>query len=200
MTSEPSVSPEGDALELLRIDLQQSLRQSAIDPRNLSAFQRILLTTDGTVTEILEAWFVESMRVVKLFQDFIEIGAPIPHLETGPGARVLLRKILLRGKCSHKNYLHAESIILPDRLDERLRQGLLAAQKPLGQLMIEDRLETFREILSCRLEPARELGEYFDIAKEELMILRTYRIFAGQRPILLITERFPESYFHGDGR
>ncbi len=44
---------------VLRSDLHESLTHSHIDPSRLSTFQRILLTTDGTVTEILEAYLFE---------------------------------------------------------------------------------------------------------------------------------------------
>ena len=63
----PNDRPEAaclDSVGMLRIDLQESLKQSAVDPRRLSSFQRILLTMDGTVTEILEAQVWESIRIV----------------------------------------------------------------------------------------------------------------------------------------
>ena len=43
--------------DLMRTDLQRSLRGSPVDPSKLTSFQRILLTTDGMVTEMLEAYF-----------------------------------------------------------------------------------------------------------------------------------------------
>lgn len=191
-TDRPS---ESNPWGLLRIDLQQSLRQSEVDPRRLSPFQRILLTTDGTVTEILEAQYLEAIQIVKLFTDDTTTHGPIPYLDIGPSIRTLIRKVLLRGKYSHKNYIYAESIIVPDRLDERLREGLLTTKKPIGQLILEDRLETFREILTCRMEPAAEIGEYFAIPPDALLISRVYRVFAGHHPIMLITEKFPETAF-----
>ena len=58
---------------IMRHDLEESLERHAINPLTLSAFQRILLTTDGTVTEILEAFSGESIRVVKLFQEVAQL-------------------------------------------------------------------------------------------------------------------------------
>jgi chorismate-pyruvate lyase len=46
----------------MRYDLDQSLTISHIEPSRLSAFQRILLTTDGTLTEILEAYYWNLFR------------------------------------------------------------------------------------------------------------------------------------------
>ena len=182
-------------VEMLRIDLQDSLRQSAVDPRNLSSFQRILLTTDGTVTEILEAQFFEAIQIVKLYQELVITETAVPYLDIGRNTQALVRKVILRGKFSHKNYIYAESIIVPDRLDEQLREGLLTTKKPIGQLILEDRMETFREILSCNLEPADELSQYFDVDPDAGMISRTYRVFANRQPMMLITEKFPETAF-----
>ena len=194
MTGAEYISAQG-GLGMLRIDLRESLCQSTVDPQRLSSFQRILLTTDGTVTEILEAQFWEAIRVVKLYQECIETDASVPYLDIGPQAPVLIRKIILRGTVSHTNYIYAESIVALDRLDDRIRQGLIETPKPVGQLMLEARLETFREILSCCYEPAKEISEYLGIPADARLISRTYRVFANRQPFMLITEKFPETAF-----
>ena len=80
---------------LLRVDLQRSLRHSGIHPEDLSEFQRILLTTDGMVTEMLEAFFWERMTVVKLSQDQTRIEEENLDLEIDEGTMVIKREILL---------------------------------------------------------------------------------------------------------
>ena len=98
--SENKKTREDGGLGMLRIDLQESLGQSTVDPLKLSSFQRILLTTDGTVTEILEAQFWEAIRIVKMFQDMIETNASVPYLEIGPGHRTLVRMFFQRQRGS----------------------------------------------------------------------------------------------------
>jgi chorismate-pyruvate lyase len=190
-----NIPSEKNNLGMLRIDLQDSLRQSSVDPRKLSSFQRILLTTDGTVTEILEAHLWEAIHIVKLYQDIIDTQTTIPFLDIGPGTQIMVRKVLLRGKYSHKNYIYAESILVPERLPDNIRVSLMETQKPIGQLIMQNRMESFREILTCRLEEAGELGEYFDIPADAMLVSRTYRVFANRQPIILITEKFPEAAF-----
>ena len=182
-------------LEMMRIDLQDSLRKSRIKPQNLSSFQRILLTTDGTVTDMLEAKLWEGIQIVKLYQEKITTDTLIPYLDVGVNTDILARKVLLQGKDSGRNHVYAESIIVPDRLGEKIRTGLLEAKKPLGLLINEERLETYREILSCDLESAEEIAEHFDITPDANLISRTYRVFAHQQPVMLITEKFPETAF-----
>jgi len=179
--------------DLLRIDLQTSLRRSPINPKDITPFQRILLTTDGMVTEILEAYLWERMKVIKLFQDYFTLDHEIPSLEVGKGSKVMQRKVLLRGGLSQKNHLYAESIIIPDRLDEKIRDSLIHTNKPIGLLILENRLETFREILDCGKEEAQDLAGYFNINRNDFLIFRTYRVFSNHVPIMLITEKFAEN-------
>lgn len=177
---------------MLRIDLEKSLSHSDLDLKDLSPFQRILLTTDGTVTEILEAQFWEKINLIKLFQEQRISDVDIPYLEIKAGTEILVRKILLQGDTSKTNYIYAESILVPDKLDQHLQDGLINSDKPLGRLMIEAKTETFREILSCKEEKATELAEHFDQKPDSILVSRTYRVFTDQKPIILITEKFPE--------
>jgi chorismate-pyruvate lyase/acyl carrier protein len=180
---------------LMRRDLEQSLMRRSINPLTLSAFQRILLTTDGTVTEILEAFSGESIHVVKLFQEVSVLDRAISALELPWGQHVLRRNILLQGRMSLVNFIYAESVIALDRLDEGVRDGLLQSKKPIGLLILERRIETFREILDCGRERAGALARHFPIGEDASLIFRSYRVIAGGHPIMLITEKFPESYF-----
>ncbi|MEB3318577.1 MAG: chorismate pyruvate-lyase family protein [Cyanobacteriota bacterium] len=192
---ERSARPIAPHPPLLRHDLEESLERRAINPLTLSAFQRILLTTDGTVTEILEAFSGESIRVVKLHQDVSILERAVASLELPWGEPVLRRSILLQGHMSLVHFLYADSIIALDRLTEGVRDGLLTSKKGIGMLILEQRIETFKEILDCGIEPAAGLAEYFQVEPEASIIHRTYRMLSGGRPIMVITEKFPSSYF-----
>jgi chorismate-pyruvate lyase/acyl carrier protein len=179
----------------MRRDLEQSLSRRSINPLTLSAFQRILLTTDGTVTEILEAFSGESIHVVKLFQEVSVLDRAISALELPWGQHVLRRSILLQGRMSLVNFIYADSVIALDHLDEGVRDGLLQSKKPIGLLVLERRIETFKEILDCGREPAGPVAHHFHIDPDASLIFRSYRVITQGRPIMLITEKFPETYF-----
>lgn len=176
----------------MRDDLVRALQRGDIDPRGLDAIHRILLTTDGTVTDMLEAYFQEPMQVVPLAQEQQESRGPIHELDLDAGAPILRREILLRGRLSGRTVLHAESIIVPDRLSERLRVGLLEKQQPIGQLLLAERLETFREILGCARRQAGPLARHFHLYETAPFLTRTYVVSLGGRGIMRITEDFPE--------
>jgi chorismate-pyruvate lyase len=184
--------------QLMREDLQQSLTRSHINPANLSTFQRILLTTDGTVTDILEAYLFEQIRVVKLSEELIAIAQDIPSLELKQGTEVILRKILLQGKISRRNFIYAESIIVPDRLEENFRDELLKTKTPIGKIWLEHKVETFKEILDSGKEPANDLSSHFIMESRENILFRTYRVISNRQSVMMITEKFPESYFLKD--
>lgn len=184
-----------EKFNLLRPDLQKSLSASHIDPDTLSAFQRILLTTDGMVTEMLEAYLQEHMIVSKLAQSESRVPRRIRELQLDEGSTVMHRRILLQGQDSQANHLYAESSIAVDRLIDPIRAGLMHSRKPIGLLILENRLETFREILVCETEAAGDLAIHFGIAEDAALLSRTYLVFARSVPIMLITEKFPQSSF-----
>ena len=160
----------------------------------LTRFQRVLLSTDGTVTNILEAYADEPMEVHKLLQVFdrADDGDALLHLSDD---RVLRRRVLLRGRRSRRNFLYAEAVVALDRVDPGIVDGLFGTDKPVGVLLAEARMETFREILQLGREPAGELGAHFGVDPTAELIFRTYRILANRRPIVLITEKFPADFF-----
>jgi len=177
--------------------VQLSLVERAVQPLKRTPLQRILLVTDGTVTEILEAYTGESMRLVKLLEEVQTLTEPLDTLNAQAGEEVLRRHILLQGKMSLTNFLYADSFIAIDRLDETLKNGLIKSRKPIGFLIQESRMETYREIVGVGRELVGPLAAYFDVSPDEGMIWRTYLIYYKGQPIMQITEKFPESHFPG---
>lgn len=182
----------------MRPDLQQSLQRSHIDPALLSTFQRILLTTDGTLTDILEAYLFEQIRVTKLSEELTITTGDIPLLDLEQGTEIIDRRILLQGRISHRNFIYAESIIVPDRLDELFRNELLKTRLPIGKIWLEHKVETFKEIVRSGREPAHQLATHFDINPDDYLLFRSYRVISQRKATMLITEKFPERYFLKD--
>jgi chorismate-pyruvate lyase len=178
---------------------------AALDLGALSPVLRTLLTTDGTVTETLAALFGEDVGVQVLAQGYAALGpSEAPELDAAPGARVagarvLDRTIVLVGAKSARAYTAARSRIVPGALPAGLQEGLLARREPIGKLMLEHRLETFREVVACGRCPAGRApglegvaAEALQTAPEAPVAWRTYRVISGGRPVMSITEVFPE--------
>jgi chorismate-pyruvate lyase len=156
--------------------------------------QRILVTTDGTVTETLAAAFLEPIELVKLVVRVAPSPEPFPALEVEGGSSLMQRQIVLRGSTSGMPYAYAEVIIAADRLPKGLREDLLEGKIPLGQLWISHRVETFKERPRVRQRAAGALAQHLGVQAEDLLIERTYRTFVGGHPVFLVTEFFPASY------
>lgn len=159
----------------------------------MSVLQRVLLTTNGTVTDFLEAYAGEPMVVVKWSQSF-EPPTPETRLD-GADQRLLERTITLRGARSGTTFLHADSHIAADRVPSGLLDSLLETGRPLGRLLNEHRVESFRQIIATGVMPADALGTCFGVAADSELLFRTYLIHVGGRPLMRITERFPVTWF-----
>ena len=170
---------------------------SKLDFADLSNIERILMTTDGTLTEILQAYYREPINLVKLSEK-LTTASEIDVLDVCSGEEVLERTILLQGKHSKKTFVYAESIIAIEKLDTSLRSSmrnwLLNSDVPLGRLWLEHRLETFKEMIDQDQAAANHLQSFFDIPREHPLLTRTYRVFSQNKKIMLITEKFPRNY------
>ena len=151
--------------------------------------------TDGTVTEMLSVYMAEPIRVQKLHQTVETAECHILLLDLQSGTRLMRRQILLCGEHSGEAHLFAESLIVPDRLPKRMSDELLYSEKPIGTLIIEHRLETFREICWTEKVTAGDRGLDLGCDADDWLISRTYLVFASGSPIMQITEQFPETSF-----
>jgi len=168
-----------------------------VDTDELGMVLRILMSTDGTVTHIVEAYAGEPVYLVKLFHSFVT--DPTDRAKVGLEAdeRGLRRKILLRGEESHATFVYADSVVMLDRLPPGVADGLLDSELPIGKLLYGCRAETFREIIAMWEERDDQIAALFDVDPGEVLVSRTYEIVMHGRPFARITEKFPRSAFAG---
>jgi chorismate-pyruvate lyase len=157
----------------------------------LSVLQKVLLITDGTVTQLLEIYSGEKISVQKLEHTLVT-GAP-PPLGVPAIEPVLSRRILLRG--ATRPYLYAHSWLVPSRMPPGMQEAILRTDTPIGQLWKAARLETFREIIDYRRERDSKVAALFGV--DSALLSRTYLISTGGVLLGLITEKFPVAYFGG---
>ena len=169
--------------------MHPTLERVIADDESLSIPQKVLLTTDGTVTQLLEIYTGEKIRVQKLEHTLVK-GAP-PSLGVSTAEPVLSRRILLAG--ATRPYMYARSWLVPSRMPKGMQETILQTDTPIGQLWKAARLETFREIIDFRREQDSEVAALFGI--DGSLLSRTYLISAGGAPMGLIVEKFPVAYF-----
>ena len=165
----------------------------------LSCFQRLLLVTDGTVTEMLEQYLQESIQVHKLAEkvekdvDQLPVGHEL--FVSAQDMPVLKRQVLLQGKTTQQFWLHAESSVLLDHLPQGFRSDLLHSRQPIGRLWEKYKTETYKVMLKSGKLVAGKLAAHFGIRANDVLITRTYGVYSNQKLIMVITENFPASYF-----
>jgi len=165
-----------------------------IDIHALDPLQRVLLVTDGTLTEVLEAAYLERIHLVKLSQRMVAPAAFHKLLIPNSGESFVERRILLRGSESARSYVYAESVIAADRLGPEFRQNLMESNIPLGRLWLSKKLETYKELLDTGSHLSPQISGHLDCAGDTLLLHRTYRVFSGRQPVMLVREHFPARF------
>lgn len=165
----------------------------------LTRFQRLLLVTDGTVTEMLEQYLAEKIKVSKLYEKIEpDLDQVFSHHRSSLNAEILpvmQREVLLQGQNSLTNWTHAESTIVLNHLNQGFRTDLLTSREPIGCLWEKYQIETFKSVIDFEQRPADELAQHFNINPQDPVISRTYQVFSERKLIMVITETFPTCYF-----
>lgn len=163
-----------EQIEQNLFDISGSLSLELLPP-----FLRVLLTTDGTVTKSLEAFFWEKIAVEPTTQTLVSLEEDVPALHCNKGQQVVSRHVKLCGIASRKVYATAQSLIRFDVLPSDFQRDLNSQKLGVGELVRECGLETYREILS--------VGE----DKQAGLVWRVYRIVMERQPFIQIQEFFP---------
>ena len=164
-----------------------------VDLRELTPFQRALVSIDGTVTKFIEAYRLDPVESVLLMQQTQTMETDHPWLELPAGGEVVSRQVLLRGCYSSTIYAYAVSLLVPQRLPAALLQDLAIEPAGIGRVLLNNQIENRREILWYGREHLPQLPEEISRYTGNDFISRTYRIMAQGQPLMLISEKFPSA-------
>ena len=154
---------------------------------------RSLLTTNGSITILLEAFFDEDQRADKVSERQVVLTQNYPDLGLTSGDPALEREIFLRGATTNRAYLHATTLVALNNVKPDFRESLITTGIPIGKLWDDYRMEIFKEVIRYDTRPADDLAAGFGVDPNDKLLTRSYRVFSDQRCIMLITESFPEN-------
>jgi len=177
--------------ELFVGNFERPANLEEINLRALTPFQRALLVIDGTVTKFIEAVTMEPVEVQLIDQATQRLKSEHRLLEILSQTPVINRRVLLLGKYSRTLHAYASSVVVPERAIPDFNKKLEIPGESLGRMLLESRMEQYRELLWCGRE---RLADPPDAIKEyggKNFLSRTYRISTGKRPVMLINEKFP---------
>jgi chorismate-pyruvate lyase len=152
-----------------------------LDLSKLPPILRVLLVTDGTVTRILEAHFQEQIEI-RILKHEERVSEGVPRLE---------REVLLLGRQSGKVFAFAQTVAPLNALSEELRRALMSGRQGVGELLLEHRLETFREVTHTSLGEAGIRAKELRVNPKDPVVERKYSIHLHGREAFQISEVFP---------
>ena len=180
-----------------------------IEDNNLSLFQKIFLTTDGTFTDLLKIHTGEHIYAKKIEQQ-IYLSTNEKFCE--PDTPLLKRIILLSGAV--KNYVYAESTFIFDQFPRSIQYKVLETNgklhpnlslspdchdlQPNGLLWKAEKLETYREVKKYELEFSEAVAFHLGIDPNTPILSRSYTINHNKKLMGIITEKMSITSFRED--
>ena len=179
------------------MDIARCLDEIESQVGRLSPIQKILLGTDGSVTQLLESVTGHSVAVRTREQEVVKADADAAeNLGVAPGDEVNHRVVELLDAATGEVLVFAKYQTPIARLAPEFRDDLMRADIPIGKIIERHHIEARRELLTARVTPAKdELYRIFSICKNEPLLSRQYRIIHGGEPLIFIEEQFPYSQF-----
>ncbi|MDD1653450.1 MAG: chorismate pyruvate-lyase family protein [Methanomicrobiales archaeon] len=184
------------------MDLPAHLQALERDMGRLSPVQKILLSTDGSVTQMLEVITGSPVRLETHSQHVEPAdGETAAVLQCGEGEDVNHRVVTIRSDPTGKVLLTAVSHALVSRLPQEFREDLMQADIPIGKILLRHRIEARREIREIRATSADPgTAGILGILRGEPVLSRRYEIIHGGAPLLSIREAFPYHAFLDERR
>ncbi|MCS7130239.1 MAG: chorismate pyruvate-lyase family protein [Archaeoglobaceae archaeon] len=159
----------------------------------MNPIHRILLTTDGSITAIIEAYTQKSVEVETVEQKVVLANAEIARaLKISEGEEVNYRVVYL--KVGSEIYAKAISYTPLKRLEDSFKEDLMRADIPIGKILKKHNIEARREINWGKVVSNIEMANEFGVNKP-LILVRNYNIIHKGEILMNITEFFPMERF-----
>lgn len=154
--------------------------------------QKILLTTDGSITAILDVLYgkITLDTLDQHFEDADEERAKLVNVDAGD--EINFREVIMH-KDDHP-LIYAISHVPLGRCSKEVCSDLLRADIPIGRILKNYNIESRREINNIFIEKPNE--KLIDLFKtDEDFLARDYVIISNDEILMWIKEMFPVSYF-----
>ena len=161
---------------------------------------RAVMTSDGTVTTMLEACTGEPIVTVLARQSGPaslavlerEVGCwwqpPTNLLELTPAERLVARRVLLTGRQSGVAFVAAESLVVADRLPDPTALDVDRVGTSLGRLLNASGLATRRHIVELVETRDAAVSDRLGVTRTARLARRTYTIASTEQTLAAVTE------------
>lgn len=154
--------------------------------------QKILLTTDGSITSILDVLYgkIDLKTIDQHFEKANKTSAK--YVNVNIGDTLNYREIIMHK--NNKPLIYAISYIPLKRVNEKIKEDLIRADIPIGRILKNYKIETRREINNIKIENTTD--KIKEIYKTESNIMtREYTIIHNNEILFWIKEMFPITIF-----
>lgn len=193
-------TPRGHSFALTHFTLQPDRPPhfGEVDLTQVGPPLRMLLFTDGTVTRTLEAQTLLPITVDVVSQDRLPAPETITsHLALASGMEVVRRRVRIGVGEPSAPVIWAESHMVPTRLPDDFLNALDDASDGIGGSVQQVQLESWREMLWFGFAGVPQWSG-LDTSRSPVAICRLYRMIAGGKPVLLISETFTVTQREGE--
>ncbi|MHA1277614.1 MAG: chorismate--pyruvate lyase family protein [Candidatus Helarchaeota archaeon] len=179
-----------------------------IKEAELSPLHRILLHTNGTVTQVLRQWTGSFINIVKpaLNSCFLWDKLEKNHLyykldSVNHSCREFkYREVILQCVKTGTNLVYALSLICHLNLTPTILHKLDHSDLGIGMIIEAEKLETYREILAFKKFKVKDFSFFQKIfpRAKNYILHRCYVIYHKKKPCFIINEYFPSEPEHFD--
>ncbi len=160
--------------------------------QEFSNTQKILLTTDGSITAILDVLHgkINLFTLDQHFEKADEEHAKLVNVNAGD--EINFREVIMHK--GGKPLIYAISHVPLGRCSEEICSDLLRADIPIGRILKNYKIESRREVNNIFIEkPNEKLQDLFKTNED--FLARDYVIISNDEILMWIKEMFPVSYF-----
>ncbi len=175
----------------MRIEVESILGGKGLDFFSLPLAARLLLVTDGTVTELLEAIVMEPLALGYRKQVIDRTANHPAILNKSLTDECLHRIITLRGGETGIDWLYAESVILHKLLSPVAQSMLIEEKLPIGIILNDQTSDNHRRIVDCGISAYAAAANHLNLDPKYTFTYRVYQIMVGDDLIMSISEWFP---------
>ena len=174
-------------------DLPAAIRKVEHQVGSLSLLEKILLTTDGSVTSLLEVATGSDVRVCTISQEILSPDSACQQeLEIGADELINHRIVTLKNAHTGEPLIYAVSDTPLGRLLPSFRQDMMRADIPIGKILRSHQIEARREITAIEVIVADDqISAVFAIPLHTPCLQRRYRIIHDEKPFMAIREVLP---------
>lgn len=170
------------------------------DVGRLSSLQKLLLTTDGSITNTLEILTGNEVKIETIYQ---EIGKADDYLaerlNISKGDEINERVVRIYNSINNKTLIYAKSYAPLKRANDQFSNDLFRADIPIGKILKKYKIESRREIKNINfLRADKKISQVFGIFENEILLCRNYSIIKDGEILIDIYEMFPYNNFQNE--